>query len=78
MHVDKVTTPTLLMTGVKDLRTPLAQAEEFYAALKRLGVPATLIAMNGEWHGTSSKPSNMLRTVMYLNQWFARYDPARR
>ncbi len=73
MHVQKVKTPTLLMTGDKDLRTPLAQAEEFYAALKMLGVPTKLIAMRNEYHGTTSVPSNMLRTQLYLQQWFADY-----
>ena len=38
MHVGKVKTPTLLMTGELDLRTPMAQTEEYYAALKVLGV----------------------------------------
>ena len=70
MHAHQVTTPTLLMTGVKDLRTPLAQAEEFYANLRRRGVPTMLIAMNDEYHGTTSKPSNMMRTQLYLRQWF--------
>ncbi|MGF1606156.1 MAG: S9 family peptidase [Rhodothalassiaceae bacterium] len=73
MHVQKVETPTLLMTGVKDLRTPLAQAEEFYAALKARGVPTKLIVVQDEYHGTSSKPSNMLRTVLYMDKWFGQF-----
>jgi len=73
MHVANVTTPTLLMTGTQDLRTPLSQAEEFYAALKFLGVPTVLIPINGEFHGTWSKPSNLLRTQLYLQAWFDRY-----
>ncbi|MEM8772845.1 MAG: S9 family peptidase [Pseudomonadota bacterium] len=73
MHVQNVETPTLLMTGDKDLRTPIAQAEEFYAALKMRGVPTKLIAMKNEYHGTTSIPSNMLRTQLYLRKWFAEY-----
>ncbi|MEL6111284.1 MAG: S9 family peptidase [Pseudomonadota bacterium] len=73
MYVQNVKTPTLLMTGDKDLRTPIEQAEEFYAALKLRGVPTKLIAMRGEYHGTTSIPSNMLRTQLYLRQWFADY-----
>ena len=73
MHVQNVKTPTLLMTGDKDLRTPIAQAEEFYAALKLRGVPTKLIAMKNEYHGTSSIPSNMLRTQLYLQKWFAEF-----
>lgn len=76
MHVQNVTTPTLLMTGDKDLRTPLHQAEEFYSALKIRGVPTMLIPMRGEYHGTTSIPSNMLRTQQYLSKWFAEYGGA--
>ena len=63
-------TPTLYMTGDRDLRTPLKQAEEMYSALKILGVPTKLVAMKGEYHGTSSIPSNMLRTISILDTWF--------
>ena len=73
MHVQNVETPTLLMTGVKDLRTPIAQAEEFFAALKIRGVPTKLIPILNEYHGTTSTPSNMLRTQLYLQTWFAEY-----
>jgi dipeptidyl aminopeptidase/acylaminoacyl peptidase len=70
MQAHNVTTPTLLMTGGEDLRTPLAQAEEFYANLRRRGVPSVLISMVGEYHGTTSIPSNLLRTQLYLDAWF--------
>jgi dipeptidyl aminopeptidase/acylaminoacyl peptidase len=73
MHAHNITTPTLLMTGAEDLRTPLAQAEELYANLVRRGVPSVLISMNREYHGTWSVPSNMLRTQLYLREWFERY-----
>jgi dipeptidyl aminopeptidase/acylaminoacyl peptidase len=73
MYVGKVDTPTLLMTGVLDLRTPMPQTEEFYAALKARGVPAALMRFEGEWHGTSSRPSNFLRTVLYMDSWFQKY-----
>lgn len=73
MHAHRITTPTLLMTGAEDLRTPLAQAEELYTNLVRRGVPSVLIAMEKEYHGTWSVPSNMLRTQLYLQAWFDRY-----
>jgi dipeptidyl aminopeptidase/acylaminoacyl peptidase len=74
MYVQHVTTPTLLMTGELDLRTPMGQTEEYYQALRQLNVPATLIRFNGEYHGTSSKPSNFMRTQEYLVSWFARHQ----
>lgn len=76
MHVGNVETPTLLMTGTKDLRTPLGEAEEYFAALKIRGVPTKLVPMKGEYHGTRSIPSNYLRTSLMLRKWFEEYDPA--
>jgi len=76
MHVAKVKTPTLLMTGELDLRTPIGQTEEYYEALKVVGVPTAMLRFNGEYHGTGSKPSNFMRTQLYLLGWFARYSGA--
>ena len=49
MYVGNVKTPTLLMTGVLDLRTPMPQSEEFYRALKLRGIPTALIRVNNEY-----------------------------
>ena len=70
MQVGSVETPTLLMTGTKDLRTPLGEAEEYFAALKIRGIPTRLIPMEGEYHGTRSIPSNYLRTSLMMRKWF--------
>ena len=74
MYVGNVKTPTMLMTGVLDLRTPMPQTEEYYEALKMEGVPTAMIRFNNEWHGTSSTPSNFLRTQLYLREWFKRWE----
>ena len=74
MYVGNVKTPTMLMTGVNDLRTPISQTEEFYEALKLRQVPTAMIRFNDEWHGTSSKPSNYLRTQLYLKSWFQKWE----
>ncbi len=73
MYVGNVTTPTMLMTGVNDLRTPMPQTEEYYMALRYLKVPTAMIRFNNEWHGTSSTPSNFLRTQLYLRGWFEKH-----
>jgi dipeptidyl aminopeptidase/acylaminoacyl peptidase len=73
MYVGNVKTPTMLMTGVLDLRTPMPQSEEFYRALKLRGVPTALLRFNNEFHGTSSTPSNFMRTQLYLRSWFDKY-----
>jgi dipeptidyl aminopeptidase/acylaminoacyl peptidase len=77
MHVGRVNTPTLVMTGELDLRTPMAQSEEYYAALKMRGVPSELLRFNGEYHGTSSIPSNWMRTQLYMMSWYDRWGNAR-
>ena len=70
MYVGNVTTPTMLMTGEGDLRTPMPQTEEYYQALRVLKVPTAMVRFRNEWHGTSSMPSNFLRTQIYLREWF--------
>ncbi|MGQ0702943.1 MAG: S9 family peptidase [Gemmatimonadales bacterium] len=73
MYVGKVKTPTAVMTGVLDMRTPMAQSEEYYAALKMRGVPAVLFRFENEWHGTSSRPSNWMRTQLYMMSWYNKW-----
>jgi dipeptidyl aminopeptidase/acylaminoacyl peptidase len=72
-YVGNVKTPTMLMTGVDDLRTPMPQTEQFYSALKLLKVPTAMIRFNNEAHGTTSTPSNFVRTQLYLRHWFDKY-----
>ncbi len=77
MYVDRVTTPTLLLTGELDLRTPMTQTEEYYQALKMVGVPTAVIRFNDEYHGTGSKPSNFMRTQLYMRKWYDRWTGKR-
>ena len=74
MYVGNVTTPTMLMTGEMDLRTPMPQTEEFYQALRVLKVPTVMVRFQNEWHGTSSRPSNFMRTQLYLRDWFKKWS----
>jgi len=73
MYVGNVTTPTMLMTGEDDLRTPISQTEEFYQALKIRNVPTVMLRFRDEWHGTSSNPSNFMRSQLYLRSWFEKW-----
>ena len=74
MYVANVKTPTMLMFGEEDLRTPISQTEEYYQALKMNKVPTVMIRFTDEYHGTSSKPSNFLRTHGYINAWFDKHS----
>ncbi len=73
MYVQNVTTPTLMMCGELDLRTPMGQTEEYFQALNAVGVETVLVRFNGEYHGTGSKPSNFMRTQLYLIDWFGKH-----
>ena len=76
MYVGNVTTPTVVMTGELDRRTPMPQSEEYYAALKMRGVPTALLRFEGEFHGTGSKPSNFMRTQLYMMSWYKQWKRA--
>ena len=72
-YAGNVTTPTMFLTGEMDIRTPMPQTEEMYQALQYLGVPTVMVRFQGEWHGTSRRPSNFLRTQLYLRKWFEKW-----
>jgi len=74
MYVGNVKTPTLVMTGEQDLRTPMAQSEEYYAALQIAGVSSRLLRFNDQYHGTGTHPSNAMRTMLYLMSWYNDHD----
>jgi len=61
------------MTGELDMRTPMPQSEDFYAALKMRGVPSKLLRFKDEFHGTGSKPSNYMRTILYMDSWYSQW-----
>ncbi|MEO8025958.1 MAG: S9 family peptidase [Bryobacteraceae bacterium] len=68
--VNKVTTPTMVMTGEEDYRTPISEAEQYYAALKMNKIDAVLVRIPGEPHGLSRRPSHHLAKVSYIFDWF--------
>jgi len=72
-YVGNVTTPTMLMTGERDLRTPMGQTEEYYQALQYVDVPTVMVRFQDEWHGTGSRPSNFMRTQLYLRKWWEKW-----
>jgi len=71
-YVASVTTPTMVMTGEADLRTPIGQSEEFYRALKMLKKETLLVRMPEEYHGWR-RPSHQLLQEAYLMAWFEKY-----
>ena len=70
--VANVKTPTMVMTGEADLRTPITQSEEFYRALKLLHKDTLLVRMPDEFHGWR-RPSHQLLQQLYLIAWFEKH-----
>ncbi len=68
--VAKVKTPTLVMTGEADFRTPISEAEQFYEALKLLNVESVLVRVPEEPHGISRRPSHHIAKMLYVAGWF--------
>ncbi|HTS30531.1 MAG TPA: S9 family peptidase [Bryobacteraceae bacterium] len=74
-YVANVTTPTMVMTGEADLRTPITQSEEFYRALKLLKKDTLLVRMPEEFHGWR-RPSHRIMQQLYLMAWFEKWKKA--
>ena len=72
-YVANVKTPTMVMTGEADLRTPMTQSEEFYRALKMLKKETLLVRMPEEFHGWR-RPSHQLLQQLYLMAWFEKHS----
>ena len=71
--VGNVTTPTMLLTGESDRRTPMSETEQFYQALRLKGVESVMIRMPGASHGIASRPSRLISKVDHILAWFERY-----
>jgi acylaminoacyl-peptidase len=71
--VGNVTTPTMLITGEVDYRTPMAETEQYYAALKIRGIDAAMVRVPDAGHGIADRPSNLIAKVGYVLGWFGRY-----
>ena len=68
--VGNVETPTMLLTGEDDLRTPIAESEQFYHALKLRDIDTALVRVPGASHGIAARPSHLLAKVAYILKWF--------
>ena len=72
--VGNVTTPTMLLTGEQDHRTPMSESEQYYQALKLRRVPAALVRIPGASHGIATRPSQLIAKVVHILKWFEMYD----
>jgi acylaminoacyl-peptidase len=71
--VGSVTTPTMLLTGESDLRTPISESEQYYQALKLRRIDSALVRIPGASHGIANRPSHLIAKIAYVLGWFERY-----
>jgi dipeptidyl aminopeptidase/acylaminoacyl peptidase len=72
--IPNMTTPTLLMTGEADRRTPISETEQMYQALKIQGVDVVMVRVPGSPHGIAGRPSRLIGKVENILAWFAKYE----
>jgi dipeptidyl aminopeptidase/acylaminoacyl peptidase len=66
-------TPTMVITGEADRRTPIAESEELYFALKAQKVPAVLVRVPDESHGIHGHNSHYIDKIEYILAWMEKY-----
>ena len=73
-YVGNVHTPTMLMTGEADYRTPSSEAEQFYQALKLRRIDTVLVRVPNASHDISARPSLLIDKVAYVLAWLKAHD----
>jgi len=71
--VGNVTTPTMLLTGEEDYRTPMSESEQYYQALQLEKVETALVRIPGASHGIAARPSHLMSKVAHILEWFERH-----
>lgn len=72
--VGNVTTPTLLITGEEDKRTPMSETEQYYQALKLRKIDTVMVRVPGSPHGIAGRPSRLIGKVENILAWFKKYE----
>lgn len=71
--VGNVETPTMLITGEVDYRTPISETEQFYQALQLRRVPSVMVRIPGSHHGIAGRPSRLNAKTDYTLAWFEKH-----
>ncbi|MEL6428686.1 MAG: S9 family peptidase [Planctomycetota bacterium] len=71
--VGNVETPTMLLCGEEDYRTPISESEQLFQALKIRGVDTAFVRIPGASHGIARRPSRLIAKVLSVTAWFERY-----
>ena len=71
--VGNVKTPTMVMVGLKDLRTPPSEAKQLYHALKLRKIETVYVEIPESYHNISNRPSQLITKVDHVLAWFNKY-----
>ena len=71
--VGNVTTPTMLLTGEQDFRTPIGESEQYYQALKLRRIDTAMVRIPDASHGIAGRPSQLIAKIDNILAWFERY-----
>ena len=72
--VGNVKTPTMVVVGSEDYRTPVSESEQYYTALRLRGVPTALVKVPGASHGgIAARPSQAAAKASAILAWFEKY-----
>jgi len=71
-HAAKVKTPTLLMHGENDSDVPIAEAEQYYIALKDVGVETVMVRYPREGHGLR-EPKHIVDGIDRCIAWYVKH-----
>ena len=72
--VGNVETPTMVMVGMNDLRTPTSEAKQLYHALKLRKIETVLVEIPDSYHNIAGKPSNLISKVAHALAWFKKFN----
>lgn len=71
--VGNVETPTMVMVGMNDLRTPPSEAKQLYHALKLRKIETVLVEIPEASHNIASRPSNLITKIAHTLAWFEKF-----
>lgn len=71
--VGNIQTPTMVMVGMNDLRTPPSEAKQLYHALKLRKIETVLVEIPGASHGIARRPSQLITKVAHTIAWFDQF-----
>ena len=71
--VGNIETPTMVMVGLNDLRTPPSESKQLYHALKLRKIETVYVEIPGAYHNISNKPSQLITKIDHILYWFNKY-----